>query len=191
MERYSNSTREVAQDGRRGALMLTVSGRHPDAEAFIDAKMEQGKVTGANVSVRIDDEFMQCAESGKPYVQRFPVDSLNPIMERRLTPRRCGQRLCITHGKAPSRGYSSGTPFVVSRCPTVTLTSGLKPFPPIRAAKYLFVLTTAAVCWPSTCSAMSKALHHGGKFRLRAAAQACRQGSAHDGRHHRPGDGED
>ncbi len=84
MERYSNSTREVAQDGRRGALMLTVSGRHPDAEAFIDAKMEQGKVTGANVSVRIDDEFMQCAESGKPYVQRFPVDSLNPIMEKEI-----------------------------------------------------------------------------------------------------------
>ena len=64
--------------------MLTVSGRHPDAEAFIDAKMEQGKVTGANVSVRIDDEFMQCAESGKPYVQRFPVDSLNPIMEKEI-----------------------------------------------------------------------------------------------------------
>lgn len=79
MERYSNSTREVAQDGRRGALMLTVSSRHPDAEAFIDAKMEQGKVTGANVSVRIDDEFMRCAESGEPYLQRFPVDSEDPV----------------------------------------------------------------------------------------------------------------
>ena len=85
-----------------------------------------------------------------------PSTASIPLWKRRLTPRRCGQRLCITHGKAPSRGYSSGTPFVVSRCPTVTLTSGLKPFPPIRAAKYLFVLTTAAVCWPSTCSAMSK-----------------------------------
>ena len=82
MERYSNSTREVAQDGRRGALMLTVSSRHPDAEAFIDAKMEQGKVTGANVSVRIDDEFMRCAESGEPYLQRFPVDSPDPAVTK-------------------------------------------------------------------------------------------------------------
>lgn len=72
MERYSNSTREVAQDGRRGALMLTVSSKHPDAEAFIDAKMEQGKVTGANVSVRIDDDFMRAAENGAPYRQQFP-----------------------------------------------------------------------------------------------------------------------
>lgn len=78
MERYSNSTREVAQDGRRGALMLTVSSKHPDAEAFIDAKMEQGKVTGANVSVRIDDDFMRAAENGAPYRQQFPVNSDNP-----------------------------------------------------------------------------------------------------------------
>lgn len=78
MERYSNSTREVAQDGRRGALMLTVSSKHPDAEAFIDAKMEQGKVTGANVSVRIDDDFMRCAESGLSYRQQFPINSDNP-----------------------------------------------------------------------------------------------------------------
>ncbi|MDE6321939.1 MAG: ribonucleoside-diphosphate reductase, adenosylcobalamin-dependent, partial [Muribaculaceae bacterium] len=78
MERYSNSTREVAQDGRRGALMLTVSIKHPDSEAFIDAKMTQGKVTGANVSVRIDDDFMQSAIEGKPYRQQFPVDSNDP-----------------------------------------------------------------------------------------------------------------
>ena len=74
MERYSNSTREVAQDGRRGALMLSVSIRHPDASGFIDAKMEKGKVTGANVSVRIDDEFMRAALLGQPYQQRFPID---------------------------------------------------------------------------------------------------------------------
>lgn len=73
MERYSNSTREVAQDGRRGALMMTVSIKHPDSEAFIDAKMTEGKVTGANVSVRIDDAFMQAATEGKPYVQQYPV----------------------------------------------------------------------------------------------------------------------
>ena len=75
MERYSNSTREVAQDGRRGALMLSVSIKHPDSEAFIDAKMEQGKVTGANVSVKIDDEFMEHAIAGTPYIQQFPIDA--------------------------------------------------------------------------------------------------------------------
>lgn len=78
MERYSNSTREVAQDGRRGALMMTVSIKHPDAEKFIDAKMEAGKVTGANVSVKIDDDFMRAATEGKPYTQQFPVNSDNP-----------------------------------------------------------------------------------------------------------------
>lgn len=82
MERYSNSTREVAQDGRRGALMLSVSIKHPDAEAFIDAKMTEGKVTGANVSVRIDDEFMKDALEGKPYRQQFPIDSDKPIWEK-------------------------------------------------------------------------------------------------------------
>ena len=78
MERYSNSTREVAQDGRRGALMLTVSVKHPDSESFVDAKMTEGKVTGANVSVRIDDEFMQAATEGKLYRQQFPTDATDP-----------------------------------------------------------------------------------------------------------------
>ena len=84
MERYSNSTREVAQDGRRGALMLTVSIKHPDSESFIDAKMVEGKVTGANVSVRIDDEFMQAAVEGKEYTQKYPVDSDHPIYEKKI-----------------------------------------------------------------------------------------------------------
>ena len=84
MERYSNSTREVAQDGRRGALMLTISIKHPDAENFIDAKLEKGKVTGANVSVRIDDEFMRCALSGKPYVQKYPIDSDPPKFSKEI-----------------------------------------------------------------------------------------------------------
>lgn len=78
MERYSNSTREVAQDGRRGALMLSVSIKHPDSESFIDAKMEQGKVIGANVSVKIDDEFMRAALAGDKYVQQYPIDSDEP-----------------------------------------------------------------------------------------------------------------
>ena len=84
MERYSNSTREVAQDGRRGALMLSVSIKHPDSEAFIDAKMQEGKVTGANVSVKIDDEFMQAAVEGKTYTQQFPIDSDDPQFVREV-----------------------------------------------------------------------------------------------------------
>lgn len=85
MERYSNSTREVAQDGRRGALMLTVSIKHPDSEAFIDAKMTEGKVTGANVSVRIDDEFMRCATEGTAYKQTFPIDpDSTPVVTREI-----------------------------------------------------------------------------------------------------------
>ena len=84
MERFSNSTREVAQDGRRGALMLSVSIKHPDSEAFIDAKMTEGKVTGANVSVRIDDEFMRCATEGKPYKQQWPIDSNNPMVSQEI-----------------------------------------------------------------------------------------------------------
>lgn len=78
MERYSNSTREVAQDGRRGALMLSVSIKHPDSESFIDAKMTEGKVTGANVSVKIDDDFMNSVVNGTPYQQQYPIDSENP-----------------------------------------------------------------------------------------------------------------
>lgn len=78
MERYSNSTREVAQDGRRGALMLSVSIKHPDSESFIDAKLEQGKVTGANVSVRIDDGFMQSVVDKTTYTQQYPIDSKEP-----------------------------------------------------------------------------------------------------------------
>lgn len=84
MERFSNSTREVAQDGRRGALMLSVSIKHPDSEAFIDAKMTEGKVTGANVSVKIDHEFMRCAIEGRPYTQQFPIDSDIPAVSKEI-----------------------------------------------------------------------------------------------------------
>ena len=82
MERYSNSTREVAQDGRRGALMLSVAIKHPDAESFIDAKMESGKVTGANVSVKIDDEFMNAAINNIPYTQQYPLYGNNPWVKK-------------------------------------------------------------------------------------------------------------
>lgn len=84
MERYSNSTREVAQDGRRGALMLSVSIKHPDSEKFIDAKMEQGKVTGANVSVKIDDDFMRAITEDRPYVQQYPVEAKNPKYSKEI-----------------------------------------------------------------------------------------------------------
>lgn len=84
MERYSNSTREVAQDGRRGALMLSISIKHPDSENFINAKLEQGKVTGANVSVKLDDEFMRAALHNKPYKQQYPVDSPNPKIVKEI-----------------------------------------------------------------------------------------------------------
>ena len=84
MERYSNSTREVAQEGRRGALMLSVSIKHPDSEAFIDAKMTEGKVTGANVSVRITDEFMNAAINGEAYMQKYPIDSDTPTYQKEV-----------------------------------------------------------------------------------------------------------
>lgn len=84
MERYSNTTREVAQGGRRGALMLSISIKHPNSEDFIDAKLEQGKITGANVSVKVTDEFMQCVLSGKPFVQQYPVDSPNPTVVKEI-----------------------------------------------------------------------------------------------------------
>lgn len=84
MERYSNSTREVAQDGRRGALMLSVSIKHPDAEDFIDAKLEQGKVTGANISVKIDDDFMKAVAEEKSYTQQYPIDSAKPSYKKTI-----------------------------------------------------------------------------------------------------------
>lgn len=104
MERYSNSTREVAQDGRRGALMMTVSIKHPDAESFIDAKMTEGKVTGANVSVKIDDKFMECALSGEPYPQQFPVDAIEPAMTRETDARRIWEKIVHNAWKSAEPG---------------------------------------------------------------------------------------
>ncbi len=104
MERYSNSTREVAQDGRRGALMLTVSIKHPDAEGFIDAKMTPGKITGANVSVRIDDGFMQAVEAGTPYRQQYPVDSDNPIVTKEIDASQLWQKIVTNAWKSAEPG---------------------------------------------------------------------------------------
>ena len=104
MERYSNSTREVAQDGRRGALMLSVSIKHPDSEAFIDAKMTEGKVTGANVSVKIDDQFMQAAVDNKPYTQQFPIDSDNPIVKKDISAKQLWEKIVHNAWKSAEPG---------------------------------------------------------------------------------------
>ncbi len=104
MVRYSNSTREVAQDGRRGALMLTVSIKHPDAESFIDAKMVEGKVTGANVSVRIDDAFMKAAVEDKPYHQQYPIDSDHPVYEQDIDAARLWAKIVHNAWKSAEPG---------------------------------------------------------------------------------------
>ena len=104
MERYSNSTREVAQDGRRGALMLSVSIKHPDSEAFIDAKMTEGKVTGANVSVKIDDAFMQAAIDNQPYVQQFPIDSDSPEVKKEILAKTLWEKIVHNAWKSAEPG---------------------------------------------------------------------------------------
>ena len=104
MERYSNSTREVAQDGRRGALMLSVSIKHPDSESFIDAKMSEGKVTGANVSVKIDDEFMQAVTNGQPYKQQYPIDSANPTVTKEIDAQALWQKIVHNAWKSAEPG---------------------------------------------------------------------------------------
>ena len=104
MERFSNSTREVAQDGRRGALMLSISVKHPDSEAFIDAKMQEGKITGANVSVKLDDEFMQCAIDGKEYTQKFPIDSDEPIVTKKADAKTLWEKIVHNAWKSAEPG---------------------------------------------------------------------------------------
>ena len=104
MERYSNSTREVAQDGRRGALMMSISIKHPDSEAFIDAKMTQGKITNANVSVRITDEFMQCVKEGKPFIQQYPIDSPNPKFTKEVDARKLWDKIIHNAWKSAEPG---------------------------------------------------------------------------------------
>ncbi len=104
MERYSNSTREVAQDGRRGALMLSLSIKHPDAERFIDAKVDTGKVTGANVSIKIDDEFMRAAIAGKKYHQQFPIHAEKPRYEQQIDARKLWEKIIHNAWKSAEPG---------------------------------------------------------------------------------------
>lgn len=104
MERFSNSTREVAQDGRRGALMLSVSIKHPDSEHFIDAKLDQNKITGANISVKIDDEFMQSILEDKPYIQQYPIKSLKPMVSREIDAKRLWNKIVHNAWKSAEPG---------------------------------------------------------------------------------------
>ena len=104
MERYSNSTREVAQDGRRGALMLSVSIKHPDAEDFINAKLEQGKITGANISIKIDDEFMSAVHENKPYTQKYPIDSKIPSFTKTIDARKLWDKVIHNAWKSAEPG---------------------------------------------------------------------------------------
>jgi ribonucleoside-diphosphate reductase, adenosylcobalamin-dependent len=104
MERYSNSTREVAQDGRRGALMLSVSIKHPDAEAFVDAKMEEGKVTGANVSVKITDGFMEAVVNDTPFEQQFPIDAENPSFKKEISAKKLWDKIVHNAWKSAEPG---------------------------------------------------------------------------------------
>ncbi len=104
MERYSNSTREVAQDGRRGALMLSISIKHPEAEGFIDAKMAEGKITGANVSVKLTDEFMQCLKEGKKFRQQYPINSENPLVVQDIDPKKLWDKIIHNAWKSAEPG---------------------------------------------------------------------------------------
>ena len=149
MERFSNSTREVAQDGRRGALMLSVSIKHPDAGAFIDAKMEEGKVTGANVSVRISDEFMRAAAENGYFTQQFPVDSDHANY---------GRKSSTTPGRARSPVYCSGTRSSGRASPTAMRTWDSGRPAPTPVARYHSAPTTVAVCSHSTSTPTSSTL---------------------------------
>ena len=147
MERYSNSTREVAQDGRRGALMLSLSIKHPDAEKFIDAKVDTGKVTGANISIKIDDAFMKAALSGKKYCQQFPIDAKEPFVVKDIDAKVLWKKIIHDAWKSAEPGDCSGIPLSANLFPIVMQTSVLKPFLPILAERYLCVLTIVAGYW--------------------------------------------
>jgi hypothetical protein len=147
MERYSNSTREVAQDGRRGALMLSISIKHPDSENFIDAKTEKGKVTGANVSVKITDEFMQAVITGSPLPSSFRLIQTNPLMSKRLMPESYGVRSFTMPGSLQSQGYYFGIRLFASRFRILTLIWDFERFRQTHVVRFLFVRMIRVGCW--------------------------------------------
>jgi ribonucleoside-diphosphate reductase alpha chain len=126
MERFSNSTREVAQDGRRGALMLTVSIKHPDSEDFIDAKLEQGKITGANVSVKIDHDFMRAVIDNKTYVQQYPIDSKKPTMTKEIDARRLWKKIVHNAWKSAEPGIMFWDTIIEESVPDSYVEHGFK-----------------------------------------------------------------
>ena len=147
MERYSNSTREVAQDGRRGALMLSVSIKHPDSESFIDAKMTEGKVTGANVSVKIDDEFMQAVINGTPYKQQYPIDSSEPTNVKEINAAELWKKIIHNAWKSAEPGVLF---WDTSLFPIRMRISDSVRFRPTLAVRSPCARMIAAVCWQST-----------------------------------------
>jgi len=154
MERYSNSTREVAQDGRRGALMLTVSIRHPDSEDFIDAKLEQGKVTGANISVKIDDEFMRAATDGRPYVQQFPIDAAEPKYSKTIDAQQLWKKIVHNAWQSAEPGVLFWDTIIRESVPDCYATSVLRRYRPTPAVRYHCAATTVVACWPSIFTLM-------------------------------------
>ena len=179
MERFSNSTREVAQDGRRGALMLSVSIKHPDAGAFIDAKMEEGKVTGANVSVRISDEFMRAAAENGYFTQQFPVDSDHPWVRKEISARKLWEKIVhnawksrctvLGHnhpGEHPRLLCGPGIPDDQHQPLRRDTTLSLRQLPSARTQPLLL---------------RHQPLHFRGAFRLRHLQPTCSDGPAHHG----------
>ena len=176
MERYSNSTREVAQDGRRGALMLSLSIRHPDAENFINAKVEAGKVTGANVSIKIDDEFMRAVADGKKYVQQFPIDSDHPMYTKEIDARALWNKIVHNAWKSAEPGILFWDTIVRESVPDCYADEGFKtvstnpcgeiPLCPYDSCRLLAMNLYSYVDDPFTANAsfnMEKFKNHVGK----------------------------
>ena len=190
-ERYSNSTREVAQDGRRGALMLSVSIKHPDSERFIDAKMTEGKVTGANVSVRIDDAFTQAAESGAAYVRTYPTDAENPKYTQETDARRLWGKIVHNAWKSAEPGVLFRDTVIRESVPDCYADLGFRTIStnPLRRNSAL-PIRQLPPRGRQPLQLRKESVHAAGRVRLRPIPRAHRQGPAHRGRHHRPRNGE-
>ncbi|MCD8185309.1 MAG: ribonucleoside-diphosphate reductase, adenosylcobalamin-dependent, partial [Rikenellaceae bacterium] len=176
MERYSNSTREVAQDGRRGALMLSLSIKHPDAENFINAKVETGKITGANVSIKIDDEFMRAVIEGKKYVQTFPIDSKKPLYVKEIDARTLWDKIVHNAWKSAEPGILFWDTIIRESVPDCYAQEGFKtvstnpcgeiPLCPYDSCRLLAINLYSYVDNPFTANAsfnMEKFKNHVGK----------------------------
>lgn len=189
MERYSNSTREVAQDGRRGALMLTLSIKHPDAERFIDAKVDTSKVTGANVSVKIDDEFMRAALAGKKYHQQFPIHSDKPLYQQDIDAKKLWDKIIHNAWKSAEPGVMFWDTIIreYSRllCRRRIYDRGDQP---LRRNSAL-PLRLVPPAGDQPVELRGQTFHQRSVVQLREIQATRREGDAYDGRHHRLGIG--